>query len=321
MCKQIIEKYAVCRCTYLEHAIDPCNLRSRTHHKVQRREVLVGYTCGTHSRSIFKQRNVSDDTRTIEPAAIYNVNSPGLTSEDRFTNNENTSNSLEEPPAPVSSRTRNRSDKEAKASQRASLRTSLLVEIERYRNQDSRFVDSPDFQRLVSTRFMESELDIPDTGNAGLTERRQIFSILLLADSLELYWSLWNDGVKDIHLPLTDEKARHHSKLYKSVLQWSPELRQKVYFHQQTLLEATSFESQHLILSQDPVFPYTVIEQIGEGAFGSVRKARIENTSEFLLQSRNLVPVGLRAHDLFLFNGNGYIEINSGSKGVLRLLF
>ena len=47
MCIKVIERYAVCRCVYYSHAVDPCPAFGR--HEVKLKEVLVGYTCSNHS--------------------------------------------------------------------------------------------------------------------------------------------------------------------------------------------------------------------------------------------------------------------------------
>lgn len=47
MCIKVIERYAVCRCLYYTHAVDPCPAYGR--HEVKLKEVLVGYTCSRHS--------------------------------------------------------------------------------------------------------------------------------------------------------------------------------------------------------------------------------------------------------------------------------
>lgn len=47
MCIKVVERYAVCRCIYYTHSIDPCPAYGR--HDVKVKEVLVGYTCTRHS--------------------------------------------------------------------------------------------------------------------------------------------------------------------------------------------------------------------------------------------------------------------------------
>ena len=49
MCYQVVERYAVCRCLYHRHAIDPCQSYGQRHHHVQEKTVLVGYACPRHS--------------------------------------------------------------------------------------------------------------------------------------------------------------------------------------------------------------------------------------------------------------------------------
>lgn len=51
MCFKVIERYAVCRCIYYSHAVDPCPAYGRRDHVVKTREVLVGYTCSRHSQT------------------------------------------------------------------------------------------------------------------------------------------------------------------------------------------------------------------------------------------------------------------------------
>lgn len=49
MCYQVVERYAVCRCLYHKHAIDPCAQYGQYGHSVQEKTVLVGYACSVHT--------------------------------------------------------------------------------------------------------------------------------------------------------------------------------------------------------------------------------------------------------------------------------
>ncbi|EGP90926.1 uncharacterized protein MYCGRDRAFT_32232 [Zymoseptoria tritici IPO323] len=66
MCIQIVERYAVCRCLYHRHAIDPCAARNQRGHVVQERIILVGYTCGLHARRQSQPRAVPDASQANE---------------------------------------------------------------------------------------------------------------------------------------------------------------------------------------------------------------------------------------------------------------
>ena len=50
MCYRLIECYAVCRCRYYVHAIDPCVLYGYKGHSAEDRILLVGYLCPRHDR-------------------------------------------------------------------------------------------------------------------------------------------------------------------------------------------------------------------------------------------------------------------------------
>jgi hypothetical protein len=49
MCYQVVERYAVCRCLYHRHAIDPCQSYGQRNHYAQEKTVLVGYACPRHA--------------------------------------------------------------------------------------------------------------------------------------------------------------------------------------------------------------------------------------------------------------------------------
>ena len=49
MCIQVVERYAVCRCIYYRHAVDPCPGYGRRDHRTIVKEVSVGYKCSKHS--------------------------------------------------------------------------------------------------------------------------------------------------------------------------------------------------------------------------------------------------------------------------------
>ncbi|KAK0612169.1 hypothetical protein B0T14DRAFT_440314 [Immersiella caudata] len=48
MCYQVVELYTACRCLYYQHAIDRCATYGRPGHGIQRRTILVGYSCSEH---------------------------------------------------------------------------------------------------------------------------------------------------------------------------------------------------------------------------------------------------------------------------------
>lgn len=50
MCYRLIERYAVCRCRYYVHAVDPCVLYGYKGHSVEDRTLFVGYLCSRHDR-------------------------------------------------------------------------------------------------------------------------------------------------------------------------------------------------------------------------------------------------------------------------------
>lgn len=49
MCYQIIERYAVCRCLYHRHSVDPCQRYGQQGHGTTEKTVLVGFTCPDHA--------------------------------------------------------------------------------------------------------------------------------------------------------------------------------------------------------------------------------------------------------------------------------
>ncbi|KAF2751337.1 hypothetical protein M011DRAFT_464071 [Sporormia fimetaria CBS 119925] len=49
MCYQLVERYAVCRCLYHKHAVDPCSAYGQRGHIVQEKTMLVGYACAAHT--------------------------------------------------------------------------------------------------------------------------------------------------------------------------------------------------------------------------------------------------------------------------------
>ncbi|ESA42579.1 hypothetical protein GE21DRAFT_7871 [Neurospora crassa] len=50
MCYQVVELYAVCKCLYYQHAVDRCAAYGQPGHYPHKKEVLVGHSCGIHSR-------------------------------------------------------------------------------------------------------------------------------------------------------------------------------------------------------------------------------------------------------------------------------
>ncbi|KAH7065214.1 hypothetical protein B0J12DRAFT_639505 [Macrophomina phaseolina] len=72
MCYQVVERYAVCRCLYHKHAIDPCAQYGQYGHSVQEKTVLVGYACNVHANS-YSIGAASDPTFTsdVHPDSGY----------------------------------------------------------------------------------------------------------------------------------------------------------------------------------------------------------------------------------------------------------
>ena len=70
MCIQVVERYTICRCLYYKHAIDRCEDHSRRAHRVQTREVLVGYTCPEHSLSGVYRPSGTRPRRQAPPSDI-----------------------------------------------------------------------------------------------------------------------------------------------------------------------------------------------------------------------------------------------------------
>ena len=51
MCIRINERYAVCKCVYYVHGVDPCQSVGQHGHSIQDKTVLVGYACTQHASS------------------------------------------------------------------------------------------------------------------------------------------------------------------------------------------------------------------------------------------------------------------------------
>ncbi|KKA29236.1 hypothetical protein TD95_002046 [Thielaviopsis punctulata] len=49
MCYQLIEVYAVCGCTYYQHAVDQCASVNQPNHTVEKKTIFVGASCGRHA--------------------------------------------------------------------------------------------------------------------------------------------------------------------------------------------------------------------------------------------------------------------------------
>ena len=60
MCYRLVERYAVCRCCYYVHAVDPCMLYSFKGHSTMDRVLLVGYLCPDHTR-LGREGTTGDD--------------------------------------------------------------------------------------------------------------------------------------------------------------------------------------------------------------------------------------------------------------------
>ncbi|KAH7188080.1 uncharacterized protein B0J16DRAFT_396250 [Fusarium flagelliforme] len=72
MCYQLTELYTACRCVYYIHAVDRCAAYHRRGHSVQKRTILVGYTCSSHCPSNAGSTGiVEDDISDDDNASIF----------------------------------------------------------------------------------------------------------------------------------------------------------------------------------------------------------------------------------------------------------
>lgn len=62
MCHQITECYSACGCVYYIHAVDRCADFDRPGHRVQKRKILVGYACFSHTSSYASSHPADDNT-------------------------------------------------------------------------------------------------------------------------------------------------------------------------------------------------------------------------------------------------------------------
>lgn len=79
MCIRVVERFAVCRCTYYSHSIDACPEYGRRYHAVKTEEVLVGHSCSRHSLTSAKGNTsppelCQDDTVSSDNSARWDRN-------------------------------------------------------------------------------------------------------------------------------------------------------------------------------------------------------------------------------------------------------
>ncbi|CEI66252.1 unnamed protein product [Fusarium venenatum] len=78
MCYQLTEFYSACRCIYYIHAIDRCASFDRPGHGVQKRSILVGYACSSHSSSYAsfnsaKENDGADESQISDDDEVASV--------------------------------------------------------------------------------------------------------------------------------------------------------------------------------------------------------------------------------------------------------
>lgn len=66
MCYRVLERYAVCRCLYHKHVINPCPHYGEWGHQVDEKTVLVGYACGVHADCAVDMLQEVNQTKTGE---------------------------------------------------------------------------------------------------------------------------------------------------------------------------------------------------------------------------------------------------------------
>ncbi|CAC9892546.1 unnamed protein product [Aureobasidium pullulans] len=72
MCIQVVERYAVCRCIYHRHSLDPCAAYGSRSHGITERIVFVGYKCPSHTNT--RQTALQHNARCYPSGS----NPPGL---------------------------------------------------------------------------------------------------------------------------------------------------------------------------------------------------------------------------------------------------
>ena len=63
MCYQIVERYAVCRCLYHKHSVDPCQRYGQRGHSTTEKTVLVGFACPSHQAKRRPDQTSSSDNK------------------------------------------------------------------------------------------------------------------------------------------------------------------------------------------------------------------------------------------------------------------
>jgi hypothetical protein len=122
-------------------------------------------------------------------------------------------------------------------------------------------------------------------------DARKIFAILVLMRDGKAIKNLYEQGLRDKHLPLRlvtslDSSEKLESSDGTSFSAWKKAAKLSQFVKKQWLVQAPLFDDsgKHLVLHQNCSMPFIDADLVGNGAFGTVHKCRIHQAHQRGLQ-------------------------------------
>ena len=300
MCKQVIERYNICKCVYHIHAVDPCPAVTRKDHKVQRREVYVGTSCSQHPKAkesedrpgiLIRTKGIASDVKSRFSNPKYHRSGPPKRFASSATRSEDARPADEAPgnqdrPTDISTHEKHRSQKFIDANTdchaNSTLREKILEKVVNPNNTTERFVPIGDLHSVLTGSAVKDELqrnEISEIFSEVFDHTKKIFVILLMIERLDILSRMVKAGLSDNHLPFTmydyQEKDSRFSYFPSKSVEWDVKAQER-FMSTQWMFLAPVFEvGEHKVLEDSTRLPFTNIEPLGIGSFGKIHRVRI----------------------------------------------
>ena len=269
MCRQVIERYAQCRCVYHVHAVDDCPAANRRDHRIQRKEILVGTSCSKHKSNTSTAK--SEIVGSLFVDSGYGTESFGYGSSDydrSITGN--------------SGHAIHQSNDFTDAIGESLLRVQVLEKIVNAENAEEQFIPAGDIHAVLTAGSVKQELQrykmerlLPEV----FTQAKRLFAILLVIGRLDALRRMVKAGLSDADLPLTMygylEKNQPHSDFFSSFVEWNIKAHERFVGTQWTFLAPIFKDGEHQKLDDSARLPFTNTKLLGNGSYGEISRITI----------------------------------------------
>ena len=308
MCRQVVEKFAVCKCTYHVHPVDPCPFFRQRGHTVSRKESLVGYTCPKHFNASVKKSQryqVNPDPWSVSSRQTFTTSSTNIPRD------QTESDSLSK--ATFTSTSVSRQSQRRLSGERADSRVNESVQTSVSTGEPDQVKIFDEAQITTASAVQEEAFPgVPDevtmlreiqhqhlegNSNTILLLLRKTFTILYACGKISALQNFLKIGLTDEWLPLSAHDLDKHLQASSLIPTWDQEPRDQFLLYQWMVLGAAYTEQKHLVLPDKMVAPFVDRKQLARGNNGIIYSVFIQSEMEGFSRSSTtskVSPISLR---------------------------